>query len=485
MAGTINEEQPIQKDYQLLSYLGRLNLAFIEGRYLLTATFRADGTSKFVKSNRWAYFPSVALAWRMEQENFIKENASWIDQLKLRLGYGQTGNQSIDPYNSFYNYKKTIDYADASGNKELGLAVSNLQNPELKWETTTSYNIGLDFGIFNSRLSGTLDWYYKRTNDLLIDRAVSYTTGFANVLMNQGALSNKGVEISLDADIIRTKDFTWNVSGNIGFNSSKIEKLGLPLSYYGNNQYSAYLGNSIGDHFGVANIFIEGKAPGLFWGYKTDGIIQEGDDVPQKSDNKNTVAGSTDPGNIKFVDSNGDGMITEDDKVILGDPNPDFTYGFQTRLAYKDISLSVSFNGVYGNDLLNSNLRYEAMPSKNSSNIRKDAFANAWRADNPTNRYPSVNSTNPSTAVLDRYIEDGSFLRCSDITLGYTIPKSLVGKIGFQAINVFASVKNAFVITDYSGYDPEVNTFDGLRRGIDMNSFPQSRSYIFGLSVTF
>ena len=487
MAGTINEEQPIQKDYQLLSYLGRLNLAFIEGRYLLTATFRADGTSKFVKSNRWAYFPSVALAWRMEQENFIQANASWIDQLKLRLGYGQTGNQSIDPYNSFYNYKKTIDYADASGNKELGLAVSNLQNPELKWETTTSYNIGLDFGIFNSRLSGTLDWYYKRTNDLLIDRAVSYTTGFANVLMNQGALSNKGVEISLDADIIRTKDFTWNVSGNIGFNSSKIEKLGLPLSYYGNNQYSAYLGNSIGDHFGVANIFIEGKAPGLFWGYKTDGIIQEGDDVPQKSDNKNTVAGSTDPGNIKFVDSNGDGMITEDDKVILGDPNPDFTYGFQTRLAYKDISLSVSFNGVYGNDLLNSNLRYEAMPSKNSSNIRKDAFANAWRADNPTNRYPSVNSTNPSTAVLDRYIEDGSFLRCSDITLGYTIPKSLVGKIGFQAINVFASVKNAFVITDYSGYDPEVNTFafDGLRRGIDMNSFPQSRSYIFGLSVTF
>ena len=184
----------------------------------------------------------------MEQENFIKENASWIDQLKLRLGYSQTGNQSIDPYNSFYNYKKTIDYADASGNKELGLAVSNLQNPELKWETTTSYNIGLDFGIFNSRLSGTLDWYYKRTNDLLIDRAVSYTTGFANVLMNQGALSNKGVEISLDADIIRTKDFTWNVSGNIGFNSSKIEKLGLPLSYYGNNQYSAYLGNSIGDH---------------------------------------------------------------------------------------------------------------------------------------------------------------------------------------------------------------------------------------------
>lgn len=488
MAGTINEEQPIQKDYQLLSYLGRLNLSFIEGRYLLTATFRADGTSKFVKSNRWAYFPSAALAWRMEQEDFIRENTPWIDQLKFRLGYGQTGNQSIDPYNSFYNYKKTIDYADANGNKELALAVSNLQNPELKWESTTSYNIGLDFAIFNNRLSGTLDWYYKRTDDLLIDRSVSFTTGFANILMNQGSLSNRGFEISLDADVIRSKDFTWNVSGNIGFNSSKIRKLGLPLAFYGNNQYSAYLGNSIGDHFGVANIFIEGKAPGLFWGYKTDGIIQKGDDVPQKSENKNTIAGSTDPGNIKFVDSNGDGMITEDDKVILGDPNPDFTYGFQTRLTYKDISLSASFNGVYGNDLLNSNLRYEAMPAKNSSNnIRKEVYANIWRADNPTNLYPGVNSTNPSSAVLDRYIEDGSFLRCSDITLGYTMPKSIVSKIGFENINIFASVKNAFIITNYSGYDPEVNTFafDGLKRGVDMNSFPQSRSYIFGLSVTF
>lgn len=368
------------------------------------------------------------------------------------------------------------------------MAVSNLQNPELKWESTTSYNIGLDFAIFNNRLSGTLDWYYKRTDDLLIDRSVSFTTGFANILMNQGSLSNRGFEISLDADVIRSKDFTWNVSGNIGFNSSKIRKLGLPLAFYGNNQYSAYLGNSIGDHFGVANIFIEGKAPGLFWGYKTDGIIQKGDDVPQKSENKNTIAGSTDPGNIKFVDSNGDGMITEDDKVILGDPNPDFTYGFQTRLTYKDISLSASFNGVYGNDLLNSNLRYEAMPAKNSSNnIRKEVYANIWRADNPTNLYPGVNSTNPSSAVLDRYIEDGSFLRCSDITLGYTMPKSIVSKIGFENINIFASVKNAFIITNYSGYDPEVNTFafDGLKRGVDMNSFPQSRSYIFGLSVTF
>lgn len=482
MAGVINQEQPIQKDYQLLSYLGRLNLAFAEGKYLATATFRADGTSKFVKSNRWAYFPSVALAWRLEQESFIRDNAEWLDQLKLRLGYGQTGNQSIDPYNSFYDYKKKIDYAIANGNKELALAVSNLQNAHLKWETTTSYSAGIDFGFWNSRLSGSLDWYYKETNDLLIERAVSFTTGFPNILMNQGALSNNGVEVSLNGDIFRTKDFTWTLSGNIAFNNSKIKKLGLPISNYGNQQYRAYLGNSIGDHFGVANIFIEGKAPGLFWGYKTDGIINEGDQVVP-----NKVSTNTAPGNIKYVDSNGDGTITEDDKVILGNPNPDFTYGFQTSLKYRDFTFSAAFNGVYGNDILNSNIRYEEMPSRQTANMTKRALEGAWREGVTNARYPSVNSTIASQAVLDRYIEDGSFLRCTDITLNYALPKKITKSISFESVNVFASVKNAFILTNYSGYDPEVNTFafDGLRRGIDMNSFPQARSFIFGLNVTF
>ena len=482
MAGVINQDQPIQKDYQLLSYLGRLNLSFAEGKYLATATFRADGTSKFVKSNRWAYFPSVALAWRIEQERFIRDNAEWIDQLKLRLGYGQTGNQSIDPYNSFYDYKKKIDYAVANGNKELALAVSNLQNAHLKWETTTSYSAGLDFGFLNNRLSGALDWYYKQTNDLLIERSVSFTAGFPNILMNQGALSNNGFEVSLNADIFRTKDLTWTVSGNIGINSSKIKKLGLPVSKYGNQEYCAYLGNSIGDHFGVANIFIEGKAPGLFWGYKTDGIIQEGDNVVT-----NKVSTDITPGNIKYVDSNGDGIITEDDKVILGNPNPDFTYGFQTTLKYRDFSFSAAFNGVHGNEILNSNIRYEEMPSRQTSNMTQRAYAGAWRSGMTDARYPSVNSTIASQAVLDRYIEDGSFLRCTDITLSYSVPKKITRKISFESVNVFASVKNAFTLTNYSGYDPEVNTFafDGLRRGIDMNSFPQARSFILGLNVTF
>jgi TonB-linked SusC/RagA family outer membrane protein len=482
MAGVINEEQPIQKDYQLLSYLGRANLSFVEGRYLLTATFRADGTSKFQKSNRWAYFPSVALAWRLEQEKFIRDNAEWVDQLKLRVGYGQTGNQSIDPYNSFYDYQKLIDYASSTGSKDLALAVSNLQNASLKWETTSSYSAGLDFGFLRNRLSGTLEWYYKETDDLLIERSVSQTTGFGTILMNQGSLSNRGVELSLSGDIIRTRDLTWTLSGNIAFNKSKIGKLGLPAAQYGNETYVAYLGNSIGDHFGVANIFIEGKAPGLFWGYKTDGIINTGDEVVT-----NKVSSDTTPGNIKYVDSNGDGVIDENDKVILGDPNPDFTYGFQTTLAYRDFTLSAAFNGVYGNQILNSNIRYEEMPSLQTNNLTKRAYNGAWREGMTDAAYPSVNSSVASQAVLDRYIEDGSFLRCTDITLNYALPKKLIKKIGFEQINVFASVKNAFVLTNYSGYDPEVNTFafDGLRRGIDMNSFPQARSYIFGLNVTF
>lgn len=480
MASIINESQPIQKDYQLLSYLGRVNLSFYEGRYLLTGTFRADGTSKFKKGNRWSYFPSVNVGWRMEQENFIKDNAFWIDQLKIRLGYGQTGNQSISPYNSFYDYEKIIDYASATGDQQLALAAGRLQNDGLQWERTTSYNAGIDYSFVKGRLSGAIDVYYKETNDLLIDRMLPPSIGFGSVILNQGSLSNKGVELSLNGDIFRTKDFTWTLSGNIGFNTPEIKKLGLPSSQYGKENYVAYLGNTIGDHFGVSNIFIEGMAPGLFWGYKTDGIIQEGDEVIPSS--ISAIA----PGNIKFVDVDGNGKIDEGDKTIIGNPNSDFNYGVQTYLNYKGISFSASFNGVHGNQIMNGNLRYESTPSRASSNLTKEAFANAWRPENKSNLFPAVASTDVKV-VSDRFIEDGSFFRCSDITIGYAIPSVTVKKIGFQGINIFASVKNLFTVTKYSGYDPEVNTFafDGLRPGIDLNSFPNARSYVLGVNISF
>ncbi|WGQ10637.1 TonB-dependent receptor [Pedobacter gandavensis] len=478
MASVINSLQPFQKDYQLLSYLSRLNLSFFNGKYLATATLRADGSSKFKVGNRWATFPSFALAWRADQEKWIKSLA-WIDQLKLRAGYGKTGSQSISPYNSFYDYGQIVDYATAAGVKAIAIGVSNLQNSDLKWETTSAYNLGLDFNFWKGKLSGTIDAYYKETNDLLIEKNLPASTSFGSITMNQGSLSNKGIELSLSSELIKNESFSWSLSGNIGINRAKIIDLGLPETRFGNEMYKAYLGNSIGDHFGTANIFIVGKAPGLFWGYKTDGIIQTGEVSPT------SVIFNQTPGNIKVVDVTGDGVIDVNDKTIIGNPNPDFSYGFQTAVSYKQFKFSAAFYGVQGGDVVNGNIRYEQMPSQQTSNMIGKAYAGAWRANAQSNLYPSVNSV-LQNVVYDRYVEDASFLRCSDITLAYTVPKTWTNnQIG--NINLFASVKNAFLITDYSGYDPEMRTFsfDGLRPGIDLNSFSNPRQFILGLNVTF
>ena len=502
MAGNVESKQPIQRDYQLLSFLARLNLGFLDGRYLLTASIRGDGSSKFKAGNRWAYFPAATVAWRLEQEHFMKD-ISWINQLKIRAGYGETGSQSIDPYSTFSSYgtqftntpqgaDKPAQSATGDGNKLIGLVVDKMENDGLKWERTTSYNVGIDFSFFRDRLGGTVDLYSKTTRDLLIQRDLPASTGYKSITINQGSLRNKGIEITLHGDVIRTKDFTWGISGNIAFNQPRILDFGLPEEEWGTGQnWKAYLGNSIGDHFGEANIFIAGKAPGLFYGYETNGIIQNDDPYIDKMTGAGSIS-TIKPGNLKFVDQNNDGVINEKDRVILGDPNPDFTYGFQTNFAWKDLSLSVSFNGVYGNDILNTNARYFILPSNSTSMVYKSSFQKMWREDNPwigayySNEMPSFGSVTPKV-VMDRYIEDGSYLRCSDITLGYNLPKSWVSKIGFKSINVYASVKNPFLITNYSGYDPEVNSFafDGTRPGIDMSSYPHTRSYIFGLNVSF
>lgn len=496
LASVKAHEQPTQKDYQLLSYLGRINLSAYD-KYLLTASVRADGSSKFKKGKRWSYFPSFSLAWRLEQEEFMKD-LDWLSQLKVRVGYGVTGNQGIQPYATFSDYAQIIDYATAKGDHLLAMAVSNLQNDGLKWERTSSWNAGVDFGFFNGRLSGTIDVYKKKTTDLLISRSLPASSGFSSVMVNQGSLANKGVELSANVDIFRNKNgWSWSVGGNIGFNKSTIEDLGFEPTDFGMlHDVRGYEGAKIGDHFGVANLFIAGKAPGLFFGYQTQGIIQPEDLVDGKvayiaqdgstkyytSSKGNDLA----VGNIKCVDLNEDGIVDEKDKTIIGDPNPDFTYGFQTRIEWKNLSLSASFNGVSGNDIFNSNIRYEMTPSKQAGNIRREAYRNMWTEDNHSNLYPAATSVTKNV-VYDRYIEDGSYLRCSDITLNYVLPKTWMKKIGFQNTSIFASVKNAFVITDYSGYDPEINSFafDGLRPGIDMNAFPNMRSYVFGLNVTF
>lgn len=489
MAGNTEVKQPIQRDYQLLSALARANLSFLSGRFLLTASVRADGSSKFVKGNRWAYFPAVTGAWRLEQEEFVK-NIAWINQLKVRAGYGQTGAQSIDPYSTFSSYvTEGGNSASADGTKLIGLLVDKMANEGLKWERTSSYNIGVDFSALKDRLGLTVDVYSKTTSNLLISRDLPPSTGYNSIIINQGSLRNNGVEITLRGDVIRTREFSWNVSGNISFNDPKILDFGLPESEWGSDVWKAYNGASLGNHYGWANIFVAGKAPGLFYGYKTDGIIQAGD--PYLSEIKKTI-GTLAPGEIKFVDRNHDNVIDDKDKMILGNPNPDFTYGIQTTFTWRDLSLSATFNGVYGNQILNANARYHKIPSQSTNMILSESYQNMWRPENPWtdayagNQMPSASSNTPKV-VFDTYIEDGSFLRCSDITLGYNLPKALIRKIGFGNLGVYASVKNPFTITKYTGYDPEVNSFafDGTRPGIDMSSYPRTRSLIFGLNATF
>lgn len=496
MAGNTVYSSPSQNDYQLLSYLGRVNVNLYD-KYLITASIRADGSSKFAKSNRWGYFPSGSVAWRMEQEEFLKD-VSWLSQLKVRVSYGVTGNQSISPYSTFSMYGQSsgapISYADGSGNQLTSMIVTNMANNSLKWEQTASWNFGVDFGFFKSRLSGTFDYYIKKTKDLLISRPLPGSSGFGSTYYNQGGLDNKGVEFSLNAQIIDTKDWKWSVGGNIGANKSKITDLGLLPSDWGClGERIGYEGTALADQFGVANAFLQGEAPGLFWGYKTQGIVQAEDITSdgkvkyiKKDGTEGTYTKAVSAGDVKLVDMNEDGEINGKDRTIIGNPNPDFTYGFQTEVSYKSLSLKATFNGVQGRDIMNTGVRYNETPSKQANNITKKAFYGMWTAENPGNLYPSSLYV-IENMVMDRYIEDGSYLRCSDITLSYILPKIWMKAIGIQNASISASVRNAFIITDYTGYDPEVNSFafEGLRPGVDMSSYPNSRSFVFGLNVTF
>ena len=499
-AGNIEYMQPEQRDYQLLSYLARLNVSLYD-RYLFTASFRADGSSKFTKKNRWGYFPSASVAWRMEQEEFLK-NVRWLNQMKLRVSYGVTGNQSIDPYSTFSLYGQNsggdIVYGGPDGTTDQTMIVTSMANTTLRWEQTASWNAGIDFGFFKSRLSGTIDFYQKHTTDLLIQSDLPGSAAFDKVYYNRGSLKNRGIEFSLNAYILDNDVWKWNVSGNIGVNRGRIADLGLAPSQFGGlGERVGYYGNSIADQFGAGNIFLEGEVPGLFFGYRTQGIVQTGDisenGVKYVKDDGTTgyytsfLGKAPVAGDIKFYDANGDGTVDVNDRTIIGDPNPDFTYGFSTKISYRRLSLSASFNGVSGIDRFNTNTYYNGLPNSSyMRNIHQDAFEGMWTESNPSDVYPSSKFT-LGNYTMDRYIEDASYLRCSDITLSYSLSQNWMKKIHFRSMMFSFSVKNAFIITDYSGYDPEVNSFafDGLRPGIDMSSYPNSRSFILGVNLSF
>lgn len=475
----------LKSDQQIFSFLGRLNYTF-NNKYVLTASFRRDGVSKFSKENRYGFFPSFAFAWRLDNEGFIK-NLNIFENLKIRAGWGQIGNHGIGAYGTLSDYGINGQLYGTPGNgTSVVLNLNNIANPDLTWETTEQLNLGIDFESKNNRISGTIDLYDKTTKDLLQSSPIPTSSGFRNILINRGNISNKGLEVALNIAAVSTDDFQINIGGNIAFNRTKIETLGIPLTdFYVDGvaeQRSFYFGRQIsrGQYFRTpANVFIEGEESGLFYGLETNGIYQ--------TDDTDIIDGAV-PGDVRYVDQNEDGVIDILDRTFIGNPNPDFVYGFNINFKVKGLTANFLFNGVYGNDIANGNLIKLNNAEGLINNISPNAFNNAWRPDAQSNIYPRLGvETLPfqTIGISDRIIEDGSYLRLNNVTIGYDIP---VDKIDmFDRFNVYIAGQNLATWTSYSGYNPEVSSFlyTGLINGVDWNGAPNAKTFLLGININF
>jgi len=475
----------LKSDQQIFSLLGRINYTF-NNKYILTASFRRDGVSKFSEQNRFGLFPSFALAWRLDNEKFIK-NLNVFEDLKLRFGWGQIGNHGIGSYGTLSDYGINGQLYGTPGNGiSVPLSLNNVANPNLTWETTEQLNFGLDFATKNDRVSGSVDLYDKTTKDLLQSAPIPTSSGFRSILINRGTISNKGLELALNIAAVSTDDFQINIGGNIAFNKTNIETLGGPVrDFYVDGvaqQRSFYFGNQIstGLYFrSPANVFIEGEETGLFYGLESNGIYQ--------TEDTDLVDGAV-PGDVRFVDQNGDGVIDILDRTFIGNPNPDFVYGFNLNFKLKGFTADFLFNGVFGNDIANGNLIKLNNAEGLATNISPNAYNNAWRPEAQSNIYPRLGydvTAYQAIGISDRIIEDGSFLRLNNVTISYDIPveKSLL----MDRFNVYIAGKNLVTWTDYSGYNPEVTSFlnNGLINGVDWNGPRNAKTILLGLNINF
>ena len=475
----------LKSDQQIFSLLGRINYTF-NNKYILTASFRRDGVSKFSEQNRFGLFPSFALAWRLDNEKFIK-NLNVFEDLKLRVGWGQIGNHGIGSYGTLSDYGINGQLYGTPGNgTSVPLSLNNVANPNLTWETTEQLNFGLDFATKKDRVSGSVDLYDKTTKDLLQSAPIPTSSGFRSILINRGTISNKGLELALNIAAVSTDDFQINIGGNIAFNKTNIETLGGPLrDFYVDGvaqQRSFYFGNQIstGLYFrSPANVFIEGEETGLFYGLESNGIYQ--------TEDTDLVDGAV-PGDVRYVDQNGDGVIDILDRTFIGNPNPDFVYGFNLNFKLKGFTADFLFNGVFGNDIANGNLIKLNNAEGLATNISPNAYNNAWRPEAQSNIYPRLGydvTAYQAIGISDRIIEDGSFLRLNNVTISYDIPveKSLL----MDRVNVYIAGKNLVTWTDYSGYNPEVTSFlnNGLINGVDWNGPRNAKTILLGLNINF
>lgn len=455
-------------EWELESILGRVNFSVFD-KYLITGTFRRDGSSKFGSNNKWANFWSVAGGWRLKQEAFLTDFDA-ISDLKLRVSYGLTGNSEIPPYRSLASLNLANYILD--GQLVPGLRINRIANPDLKWEKTAQFDVGLDVAFLNNRLSFTADYYKIKTDDLLLEVALPSSIGFTTALKNSGSLENNGFEFAVNGSVVNNENFKWDINANISFVRNEITDLG---------DSAPFNSNSPSGHLGIRGSWVDiGEPIGVWKGLTAIGLWQSEAEIAA-----NPSFEFDKPGYVRYADLNGDGAITGDDESIIGDPNPDFTWGFSQNLSYKNFDLDIFIQGSQGNDVRNLQAS-EQGDGVGNYNQYSVAFKDAWTPSNPNASRPIIDANREFADFFRNssfFIEDGSYIRLQNVSLGYNLPEIK----GLEAARVYVSAQNLFVITDYSGFDPEVNNSgqDNLNRADDYDAYPKSKTYTLGINLKF
>ncbi|SEA05513.1 TonB-linked outer membrane protein, SusC/RagA family [Arachidicoccus rhizosphaerae] len=462
---TLNEVGNGKQENILISYLGRVNYSYLD-RYLLTASIRADGSARFGPQNRYGYFPSAALSWKIKQESFMK-NVDAISDLKLRASYGAIGNQPNSNYLYLSTYAAGRD-AVFDGQRVSSIAPSRSPNVYLQWESARQTDIGLDFSLFSSKLSGTIDYYNRKTFNLLYDIPLPLSSGFGSQTQNVGSMRNQGIEFALNSTLVDQGDFKLDASFNITTLKNKILSLG------GQDQVIASGPGSIGDY----SILKPGESMGSYYGYVVTGVWQTSDDFTK-------APAGVRPGDLKYKDLDSNQVIDGSDRVILGNSLPDFYYGFNVNASYKGLSLNVSFEGSHGAKMLNSSLVDSYYPVDFRRNKLADLYLNRWTPENPTNEYPSFipGDVQGLKNVTNKTVEGASYLRLQSVQLSYNVP---LGRHKFiNSATVYISGQNLWTITNYSGADPAANAIGSNINKVDYNTYPMTRTFTGGLNIQF
>lgn len=439
-------------DWKLLSFLGRLNYNY-DNRYLLTVNFRADGSSRYSRGNKWGYFPSAAFAWRASQEDFLR-NVDWLSELKFRVGYGVTGSTAISPYST----QNTLESVNVVFDKQttVGYAPKDTYLGDLRWETTAQLNTGFDLSVFHDRLRITADYYHKRTYDLLNDVEMPRSSGYTTALRNIGSIRNSGVELQVDARLI-DRSVKWDLGVNFSLNRSKILKLADGKDIFGSKISNTIISDQL-------NVMREGERMYLFYGYVEDGY--------------------DDKGQLTYKDLDEDGSITTKDKRVIGDPNPDFLLNFNTSISWKGFTLSAFFQGSFGGDLYSLTMATIAYDYANNGNVLKDVYYNHWTPDRTDAKYPNLIS-NLNLKLSDRFVYDATYLRLKNVELSYAIPCK--GSF-LKKAKVYVSGQNLVTFTSYPLWNPDVNAKGGgasLTQGVDDSCYPIARTLTLGCRLTF